>query len=45
MAAFKGMLVAWATELEEKGLPGAEALKAFKAELSKVGVDFNACPY
>ena len=43
--AFKGMLMAWATELEEKGLPGAEALKAFKAELSKVDVNFNACPY
>lgn len=43
--AFKEMLMAWAGELEAKGLPASEALKAFKAELSKVGVGFNACPY
>lgn len=42
---FRGMLVAWADELEAKGLPGKKALITFKNELDRVGVGFNACPY
>lgn len=42
---FRGMLAAWADELEAKGLPGKKALISFKEELGRVGVGFNACPY
>lgn len=43
--ALKGMLVTWAEELEAKGLPAKEALIAFREELAKVDVAFEACPY
>jgi len=42
---FKGMVSAWAEELEAKGLPAKEALVAFKEELQKLEVNFEACPY
>lgn len=38
------MLLAWAEEMEAKGLMAKEALKDFKEELNKVGVAFNSCP-
>ena len=42
---FRTMLAEWAEELEAKGLPGKKALTAFREELGRVGVGFNACPY
>ena len=42
---FKGMIAAWAEELEGQGLPAKEALIAFKEELAKLEVNFEACPY
>lgn len=42
--ALKGMLSTWADEMEAKGLMAKKALAAFKEELDKVGVSFNACP-
>ncbi len=42
---FRTMLAEWAEELEVKGLPGKKALTAFREELDRVGVGFNACPY
>ena len=42
---FKGMVGDWAEELEAKGLPAKEALVAFKKELEKLEVNFEACPY
>lgn len=41
---FSEMLGSWADELEAKGLMAKKALAAFKQELDKVGVSFNACP-
>ena len=42
---FREMLLAWAGELEAKGLPGKKALTFFREELGRVGVGFNACPF
>ncbi len=39
------MLLAWASDLETKGLPAKKALMQFKEELEKVDVHFDACPY
>lgn len=42
---FKEMLVAWAEEIEAKGLSAKASLAMFREELKKVGVAFDACPY
>ena len=42
--ALSAMLLAWAEELEGKGLMAKKALLDFKTELNKVGVAFNSCP-